>query len=237
VPTDRADPHQQQEQAEDHHQGSGATAGSSQQDAPHLEQVDENGGGERPREQQKEQDPAGSCDLYRGRWVYDEARAPLYKEHGCGFLTEQVTCMRNGRRDDAYQKWRWQPDGCDLPRCAPPTEPLLNPDPLLRLHPFLPRRTFPIFSSRVRHCSRSCVRTRTSGSGLVRGSLSWRFPFFLFRNRRIVSASWVAQISLGRYFPLCRRGDTPNLCLRVREGYSLQASLIVFFWMDSAPHC
>jgi hypothetical protein len=178
VPTDRADPHQQQEQAEDHHQGSGATAGSSQQDTPHLEQVDENGGGERPREQQKEQDPAGSCDLYRGRWVYDEARAPLYKEHGCGFLTEQVTCMRNGRRDDAYQKWRWQPDGCDLPRCAPPTEPLLNPDPLLRLHPFLPRRTFPIFSSRVRHCSRSCVRTRTSGSGLVRGSLSWRFPFF-----------------------------------------------------------
>ncbi|KAG8085275.1 hypothetical protein GUJ93_ZPchr0010g11185 [Zizania palustris] len=57
-----------------------------------------------------------SCDVYRGRWVYDEANAPLYKESACGFLTEQVTCMRNGRRDDDYQKWRWQPDGCDLPR-------------------------------------------------------------------------------------------------------------------------
>jgi hypothetical protein len=24
--------------------------------------------------------------------------------------------MRNGRRDDSYQKWRWQPTDCDLPR-------------------------------------------------------------------------------------------------------------------------
>jgi outer membrane biosynthesis protein TonB len=58
------------------------------------------------------------CDLYRGRWTFDAAgeQAPLYRESECEFLTEQVTCMRNGRRDDSYQKWRWQPDGCDLPR-------------------------------------------------------------------------------------------------------------------------
>uniref|UniRef100_A0A8R7U5P4 Trichome birefringence-like C-terminal domain-containing protein n=1 Tax=Triticum urartu TaxID=4572 RepID=A0A8R7U5P4_TRIUA len=24
--------------------------------------------------------------------------------------------MRNGRRDDSYQRWRWQPSSCDLPR-------------------------------------------------------------------------------------------------------------------------
>ena len=67
--------------------------------------------------QAQEQPPApGTCDLYKGRWVYDESRAPLYKESECSFLTEQVTCTRNGRRDDDYQKWRWQPDGCDLPR-------------------------------------------------------------------------------------------------------------------------
>ncbi|TKW36673.1 hypothetical protein SEVIR_2G455100v4 [Setaria viridis] len=61
--------------------------------------------------------PAG-CDLYQGRWTYDAAgeRSPLYRESECEFLTEQVTCMRNGRRDDSYQKWRWQPHGCDLPR-------------------------------------------------------------------------------------------------------------------------
>ncbi|CAN6320365.1 unnamed protein product [Urochloa humidicola] len=57
-----------------------------------------------------------TCDLYRGNWVYDEVNAPVYKEAECEFLTEQVTCMRNGRRDDSYQKWRWQPTDCDLPR-------------------------------------------------------------------------------------------------------------------------
>ncbi|KAJ1292535.1 hypothetical protein BS78_02G398900 [Paspalum vaginatum] len=58
------------------------------------------------------------CNLYQGRWTFDAAgeRSPLYQESECEFLTEQVTCMRNGRRDDSYQKWRWQPDGCDLPR-------------------------------------------------------------------------------------------------------------------------
>lgn len=59
-----------------------------------------------------------TCDLYRGNWVYDEVNAPVYKESQCEFLTEQVTCMRNGRRDDSYQKWRWQPTDCDLPRYA-----------------------------------------------------------------------------------------------------------------------
>uniref|UniRef100_A0A0D9X394 Uncharacterized protein n=1 Tax=Leersia perrieri TaxID=77586 RepID=A0A0D9X394_9ORYZ len=66
----------------------------------------------------KEEAESEECDLYKGRWVYDAEgkEAPLYRESECGFLTEQVTCMRNGRRDDSYQRWRWQPEGCDLPR-------------------------------------------------------------------------------------------------------------------------
>lgn len=57
-----------------------------------------------------------SCDLFDGRWVYDDVNYPLYKEPECPFLTEQVTCLRNGRRDDGFQKWRWQPNHCALPR-------------------------------------------------------------------------------------------------------------------------
>ncbi|CAN6342363.1 unnamed protein product [Urochloa humidicola] len=114
--TDRSDdppPHQQQEAEKAAKPG--ATAGSSSQDAPLIEEVVQGGGGAGGGGALEERQE-GTCDLYKGHWVYDEARAPIYKESGCGFLTEQVTCMRNGRRDDDYQKWRWQPDGCDLPR-------------------------------------------------------------------------------------------------------------------------
>ncbi|KAK1667651.1 hypothetical protein QYE76_055810 [Lolium multiflorum] len=57
-----------------------------------------------------------TCDLSKGEWVFDNSSYPLYREEECSFLTSQVTCMRNGRRDDNYQKWRWQPSGCDMPR-------------------------------------------------------------------------------------------------------------------------
>lgn len=57
-----------------------------------------------------------SCDLFSGKWVFDNMSYPLYKEEECTFMSDQLACHKFGRNDLDYQHWRWQPHHCDLPR-------------------------------------------------------------------------------------------------------------------------
>ncbi|KAH7865989.1 hypothetical protein Vadar_013933 [Vaccinium darrowii] len=59
-----------------------------------------------------------SCNLFSGKWVYDDKSYPLYKDNHCSFMANLngVSCERTGRIDSKYQHWRWQPHDCDLPR-------------------------------------------------------------------------------------------------------------------------
>jgi hypothetical protein len=233
--TDRPDPppHQQQAEKADTEAEAvakpGATAGSSLQDAPLIEEVVQGGGAVHDGGGAGVARQEGACDLYRGRWVYDEARAPLYKESGCGFLTEQVTCMRNGRRDDDYQKWRWQPDGCDLPRYVAAAASTLasllachsaTAFPPLSLFPFL-QLPYTCISIRIRvraygpasvvqwlvRCVRAFVRGLESGGGrvLLMGGCVRPDHFalsFLFESRRQLSGSVSASEGLQGSFGL-----------------------------------
>ncbi|KAM1157226.1 hypothetical protein ACFX15_027355 [Malus domestica] len=54
------------------------------------------------------------CDLYAGTWVKDE-HYPFYEPRSCPYVDEAFDCQSNGMSDSEYLKWRWKPQGCDLP--------------------------------------------------------------------------------------------------------------------------
>ncbi|XP_075099468.1 protein trichome birefringence-like 11 [Nicotiana tabacum] len=59
---------------------------------------------------------AESCDLFYENWVWDEIY-PLYKSKDCKFLDEGFRCSENGRPDNFYTKWHWQPKDCKDSSC------------------------------------------------------------------------------------------------------------------------
>ncbi|KAL7172347.1 hypothetical protein ACSBR2_031939 [Camellia fascicularis] len=64
------------------------------------------------------EEDGGDCDVFDGNWIYDISY-PLYRSEDCLFLDEGFRCSENGRPDNFYTKWRWQPRNCNLPRFDP----------------------------------------------------------------------------------------------------------------------
>lgn len=56
------------------------------------------------------------CNIFEGRWVYGSKGSSYYKAPQCPFLSEQVSCQKNGRPDFDYENWSWEAHDCLIPR-------------------------------------------------------------------------------------------------------------------------
>ncbi|XP_022735666.1 protein trichome birefringence-like 43 [Durio zibethinus] len=64
----------------------------------------------------KNRDLESECNIFQGRWVFDAHHVPLYTPQSCPFITKKFDCQNNGRPDNDYMKYRWNPYSCMLPR-------------------------------------------------------------------------------------------------------------------------
>ncbi|RZC70335.1 hypothetical protein C5167_033472 [Papaver somniferum] len=55
------------------------------------------------------------CDLFTGKWVWDEENAPYYTNATCSAIHEQQNCIKYEKPNLDFTKWRWKPNECELP--------------------------------------------------------------------------------------------------------------------------
>eukprot|EP01018_Ginkgo_biloba_P008764 Gb_27485 [translate_table: standard] len=80
----------------------------SSTNSAHLKPEEISNGSSVPVEKKK-------CDIFSGRWVRDYSY-PHYPAGSCPHIDESFNCFINKRPDNHYEKWRWQPNDCDIPR-------------------------------------------------------------------------------------------------------------------------
>lgn len=54
------------------------------------------------------------CNVFRGDWVLS-SEGPYYTNETECEIDERQNCMKFGRPDTEFMKWRWKPDECELP--------------------------------------------------------------------------------------------------------------------------
>ncbi|KAK7316235.1 hypothetical protein VNO77_35099 [Canavalia gladiata] len=54
------------------------------------------------------------CDIFSGEWV-PNPEAPYYTNKTCWAIHEHQNCIKYGRPDSDFMKWRWKPNECELP--------------------------------------------------------------------------------------------------------------------------
>ncbi|KAK4426294.1 protein trichome birefringence-like 19 [Sesamum alatum] len=58
------------------------------------------------------------CDMFTGEWV-PNPNGPYYTNETCSAIQQHQNCIKFGRPDREFLKWRWKPDDCELPLFDP----------------------------------------------------------------------------------------------------------------------
>ncbi|XP_023642718.1 protein trichome birefringence-like 20 [Capsella rubella] len=73
---------------------------------------------ETPKKENGRQKRKRECDIFSGEWI-PNPEAPYYTNTTCRAIHEHQNCIKYGRPDLGFMKWRWKPKECDLPLFDP----------------------------------------------------------------------------------------------------------------------
>ncbi|GLU10834.1 hypothetical protein SLE2022_276150 [Rubroshorea leprosula] len=62
----------------------------------------------------KSKEQGKKCDIFTGQWV-PHPEGPYYTTNTCRLIIDEYNCIKFGRADTEFMKWRWKPEGCELP--------------------------------------------------------------------------------------------------------------------------